>query len=340
MPDLIAFPPLQSPTAEHPLAGLTVLAVEDSRYACEALRLLCQHSGARLRRADTLDAAHRHLRVYRPDVLIVDLGLPDGPGEGLIAELARRPGRPSVILGTSGDPLLAPAALAAGADGFLDKPLPGLAAFQAMILAQMPEQARLVGAGLGYRKARQEPALAPDPIALRDDLALADDILSNRPDGAARDYVSRFLSGVARSAHDRQLEDAAARLAQARRTPWAAADPGADARPAVAGDPAPAMHSPSGQAGDAAFGPGSLHRQAGPAGPSARTATAAPSAAGDPPVGAPGEGPAGLRREAELGRVARLVRARLAAGSPLWIEASPPARDRGGERSGAWTWLF
>ena len=77
--------PLRRPTAEHPLAGLTVLVVEDSRYACEAMRLLCQHSGARLRRADSLAAAARHLRVYRPDVLIVDLGLPDGPGEALIA---------------------------------------------------------------------------------------------------------------------------------------------------------------------------------------------------------------------------------------------------------------
>lgn len=210
MPDTIAFPPLQRPTAEHPLAGLTVLVVEDSRYACEAMRLLCQHSGARLRRADSLAAAARHLRVYRPDVLIVDLGLPDGPGEALIADLVQHSARPAVILGTSGDPLLAPAALAAGADGFLDKPLPGLAGFQAALLAYLPEQARLVGP---VEEPREEPSLAPDPIALRDDLALAEDILASGPDGPAGDYVSRFLSGLARSAHDRQLEHAAVRLA-------------------------------------------------------------------------------------------------------------------------------
>ncbi|TMV53287.1 response regulator, partial [Thioclava sp. BHET1] len=71
MPIPAALPKLYpSPTPERPLLGLTCLAVEDSRFACEALRLLCQHSGARLRRADCLAAAHRHLRVYRPDVLI------------------------------------------------------------------------------------------------------------------------------------------------------------------------------------------------------------------------------------------------------------------------------
>lgn len=254
MPDTIAFPPLQRPTAEQPLAGLTVLVVEDSRYACEALRLLCQHSGARLRRADSLAAAHRHLRIYRPDVLIVDLGLPDGPGEGLIAALAPLPARPEVILGLSGDPGLASAALAAGADGFIGKPLPGLLGFQQAVLAHLPEQARQ----LGPRPRRPEPLPEPDPIALRDDLALASDILSNRPDAPARAYLSRFLSGVARSARDRQLEAAAAQLGQ---------------EPAEGAEESPAP---------------------------------------------------GTAREAELGHIARLVRARLATGSPLWIEAPRP----------------
>ncbi|MDE3078784.1 MAG: response regulator [Paracoccaceae bacterium] len=204
MPEIVPIAAYLAGDAPRPLSGLTLLAVEDSRYACEALRLLCHHSGARLRRADTLAAAYRHLRVYRPDVLIVDLGLPDGPGEELIAALARGTSRPRVILGTSGDALLAPAALVAGADGFLEKPIPGVEAFQRAILAHLPAEPG------PERRPMAEPEMEPDPIALREDLAMAEGILATGPDARARDYVVRFLRGVAISAQDAQLAEAAA----------------------------------------------------------------------------------------------------------------------------------
>ena len=80
MDNLDDFIMTRPPTANRPLLGLTVLVVEDSRFACEAMRLLCLRSGARIRRADNLHHAHQHLKVYRPSVVIVDLGLPDRGG--------------------------------------------------------------------------------------------------------------------------------------------------------------------------------------------------------------------------------------------------------------------
>lgn len=190
--------------AEQPLAGLTLLAVEDSRYASEALRLLCRRAGARLRRAETIAQAEAHLRVYRPDVVIVDLGLPDGPGEGLIRALVRSPAtRPRVVLGTSGAPEGRAAALAAGANGFLEKPVESLAALCAALRRHLPD------IGLEPGPSGPEPPIAADPLALQDDLAEAARRLQGSPAAEEQRFVSSFLRGLARSAHDPALETAA-----------------------------------------------------------------------------------------------------------------------------------
>ena len=193
----------QPPSPDRPLAGLTILAVEDSRFACEALRLLCQRLGARLRRAETLAAAAAHLRTYRPDVVLVDLGLPDGPGTGLIASLAALgPARPLVI-GMSGEDGAAPRALAAGAAGYLAKPLESLAAFRDGLLAQLPDRGWLAPA----RAAPGQVLPAPDPLALRDDLARAAACLARGGDENA--YVAGLVAGLARATRDPALERAA-----------------------------------------------------------------------------------------------------------------------------------
>ncbi|MDF1618978.1 response regulator [Pseudothioclava nitratireducens] len=191
-------------SAARPLTGLTVLVVEDSRFASEAMRLLCLRSGARIRRADCLRSAHRHLATYRPGVVIVDMGLPDGSGADLIREIKAMQAPVPVVLGTSGESGLEAEALAAGADGFMPKPLESLAQFQQTILAALPDERRPQGL-----YALSDAVIAPDPIALQDDLHHMAEVLSDASSPAQFGYVAQFLAGVARSAHDPALETAA-----------------------------------------------------------------------------------------------------------------------------------
>lgn len=204
--------PQNTPSASRPLLGLTVLVVEDSRFACEAMRLLCLRSGARIRRADCLRSARRHLQVYRPSVVIIDLGLPDGSGAELIRELCGTTPRVPVIFGTSGDDGSAEVALAAGADGFIPKPITSLAVFQSMVLSHLPADRRPTGP-----RSIPEEEIAPDPIAYRDDMAHAADVLGEDIDDSTMDYVTQFIAGVARSANDRALQRAAEALTKARK---------------------------------------------------------------------------------------------------------------------------
>lgn len=204
-------PPLQ-PWPGAPLGrvlqGLTVLLVEDSRLASEAMRLLCQRSGARLRRADCQASALRHLCTYRPGVVIVDIGLPDGDGVDLIAALTAMRPRVPVVLGISGDPDRREAVLAAGADGFLAKPVASLAGFQQAILGALPPEAH---------PRRPWPVadgvMDLDGAALRDDLAYLAALLVPGMTAARRLYAAQFLDSLGRVAGEARLTSAAQELA-------------------------------------------------------------------------------------------------------------------------------
>lgn len=179
------------------LSGLTLLAVEDSRVAAEGMRLLCRAQGARLRRAANLHEAERHLSLYCPDAILIDLGLPDGRGEALVARLARAARRPPAIIAMSGEAERAAAALACGADGFLPKPILSAESLTAAIMAHLPVTA-----------APARPVTDPprqDPLALSDDLAVAADLLADSPDASLRAYLAGFLSGIAGQTGDNVL---------------------------------------------------------------------------------------------------------------------------------------
>ena len=202
---LMAMPP----TAERPLLGTVMLVVEDSRHACEALRLICQRSGARIRRAESLASAKRHLCAYRPRIAVIDMGLPDGSGADLIEQLSRSEPRIDGIIAISGDETQRAVALNAGADIFLEKPLASVSAFQSVVLSLLPANLRPV-----HVVVPRMDNVVPDPIALRDDLALAADLLSSKSDAPTLKYVASFLASLGADSGDAEL----VRLAEEIRT--------------------------------------------------------------------------------------------------------------------------
>ena len=177
-------------TAERPLLGMTILVVEDSRVAADGIRQICQRFGARIRRTDSLQAAHRHLKSYRPGAVIVDLGLPDGSGLDLVAELNRARPRISAIIATSGEPEEAGLARKAGADAFIEKPVRSVALFLAAVLPATNRQDAPVSGHAAW-----EGEIVSDPIAYRDDLSEAKTLISRGArNGVDLRYIAQFLS--------------------------------------------------------------------------------------------------------------------------------------------------
>ncbi|MCB1407967.1 MAG: response regulator [Rhodobacteraceae bacterium] len=191
----------------------TMLLVEDSRLAAEAVRLICRRAGIRLRRAETLSMAALHLKVYRPDITLIDLGLPDGSGLDLIAALARCGDQTGRIVAISGDPRMEQVALDAGAEAFLLKPVSMARHLQALTGADPDPGADLVAMdqalGLNIGRLRSDRNRGADPMALRDDLRLVRDLLLGPEDPARLRYAGQFLASVGRALHDDDLACAA-----------------------------------------------------------------------------------------------------------------------------------
>jgi CheY-like chemotaxis protein len=191
-------PGIRAPRA--PLQGLTILAVEDSRFAADALRLMARRSGARLRRAATIRDAQAHLRVYRPDLVLVDLGLPDGDGVDLIRDLAASTDLQGRVLGMSGESRGRALAFAAGASAFLEKPLPHPRRFQNVLLGVL---------GMPEETCRVHDTGRPDALALHDDLRQAALWLTHPAVRRDPRYLVDFVAGLARQSGDAVLFAAA-----------------------------------------------------------------------------------------------------------------------------------
>jgi DNA-binding NtrC family response regulator len=124
------------------MSGLTALLVDDDAMFRDSLAMLVSGEGFTVREAGSLVEARERIQEAVPDLVLLDIGLPDGEGLELLRELA--PARTSEIVVITGNASIHSAvqAIREGALDYLTKPVE-------------PERLRAIAAGvvrtLGYK---------------------------------------------------------------------------------------------------------------------------------------------------------------------------------------------
>ncbi|KGD79189.1 two-component system response regulator KdpE [Pantoea vagans] len=100
----------------------TVLIVEDEKEIRRFVRLALENEDLKVFDADTLQRGLIEAATRKPDLVILDLGLPDGNGTDFIRDLRQWSAIPVIVLSARSDEQDKIAALDAGADDYLTKP--------------------------------------------------------------------------------------------------------------------------------------------------------------------------------------------------------------------------
>ena len=125
--------------------GANILIVEDEKQIRRFLRTALESEGCRVFEAEDCARGLIEAGTRKPDLVILDLGLPDRDGVEFIRDLRGWAELPVLILSARGDESDKVAALDAGADDYLTKPF-GMAELLARVRVLLRRQARS-GAG-------------------------------------------------------------------------------------------------------------------------------------------------------------------------------------------------
>jgi two-component system KDP operon response regulator KdpE len=102
----------------HPV----VVVIEDEAQIRRFVRSALEGEGWQVFEAETLQRGLSEAGTRKPDLLVLDLGLPDGDGLDLIRDVRGWSGVPIIVLSARSDEADKVAALDAGADDYLTKP--------------------------------------------------------------------------------------------------------------------------------------------------------------------------------------------------------------------------
>jgi len=103
-------------------SGPRVLVVEDEAQIRYALRRYLEGNGYGVREAEDGATAMREFALFKPDVVLLDLMLPDTTGVEVVKQLRHDHQTPVIVVSAVGDERMKVQALDEGADDYLTKP--------------------------------------------------------------------------------------------------------------------------------------------------------------------------------------------------------------------------
>ncbi len=128
----------------HPV----VVVIEDEPHIRRFVRSALEAEGWQVHEADTAKKGLTEAGTRKPDLLVLDLGLPDGDGLEVIRDVRGWSGVPIIVLSARSDEADKIAALDAGADDYLTKPF-GVGELLARVRANLRRPRAATGEGGG-----------------------------------------------------------------------------------------------------------------------------------------------------------------------------------------------
>ena len=123
-----------------------VIVIEDEPNIRRFVRMSLESEGCQVFEADSIRRGLIEAGTRKPDMVVLDLGLPDGDGVDFIRDLRSWSDIPIIVLSARTSEVDKVAALDAGADDYLVKPF-GTAELLARVRAQLRRHTRTPGAG-------------------------------------------------------------------------------------------------------------------------------------------------------------------------------------------------
>jgi two-component system, OmpR family, KDP operon response regulator KdpE len=152
------------------VTGARVLVVDDEPQILRALRTSLRGAGYEVDTAETVEAALASAAMRPPEAVVLDLVLPDGSGTDVARELRGWSSAPIIVLSAVGEEREKVAALDAGADDYVTKPVgidELLARLRAVLRRTAPSGEPVIEVGeLVVDLAQRSVTMAGNPVHL------------------------------------------------------------------------------------------------------------------------------------------------------------------------------